>query len=134
MAKRKTTKKKRLTKKTKCDFLCGRWATMRIGRLEICDECASATDEVPLSKVSVDDGTSVDGSHKTASGSSKENEMNSPTKTLPQTDIEAEKRREARAKKPTRDWTVAERREAFLEAREAERKGHEAAVADEEDL
>jgi hypothetical protein len=134
MAKRKTIKKKRLTKKSKCDFLCGRWATMRILGWEICDECASATNEAPLSKVSVDDGISVDGSHKTASGSGKENEMNSPRKTLPQTDIEAQKRREAREKKPTRDWTAAERREAFLEAREAERKGAGAGVVDECEL
>jgi hypothetical protein len=134
MAKWKTTRKKRLTKKSKCDFLCGRWATTRIGKWEICDQCVSASNEAPLPKLSANDSTSIDGSHETASGAGKENEMNSPRKTLPQTDIEAQKRREAREKKPTRDWTAAERREAFLEGREAERKGAEAGVVDEREL
>ena len=134
MAKRKTIKKKRLTKKSKCDLLCGRWATMRIGRLEICDECVSAANESPLSKLSADDGASIDGSHKTPSGSGNGNETNSHSKVVPRSEIEAQKRREAREKKPTREWTAAERREAFLEAREAERKSAEAGVADESEM
>jgi hypothetical protein len=60
--------------------------------------------------------------------------MNSPSKAVPQSEIEAQQRREAREKKPTREWTAAERREAFLEAREAERKRAEAGVVDQWDL
>ena len=117
MAKPKTTEKKRLTEKSKSDFLCGRSATMWIGRLKVCDECASATNEAPLSKLSVDDSTSIDGPHETLSGSGNGNEMNSHSKAVTRSEIEAQKRREAREKKPTREWTAAERREAFLEAR-----------------
>jgi hypothetical protein len=56
--------------------------------------------------------------------------MNSLNKVLSQSEIEAQKRREAREKKPVREWTAAERREAFLEGREAERKRAEAGVVD----
>jgi hypothetical protein len=107
---------------------------MRIGRLKVCDECASATDEAPLSKLSADNGDSIDGSHKTPSGSGNGNEANSHSKAIPRSEIEAQKRREAREKKPTGEWTAAERREAFLEAREAERKRAEAGVVDEWEL
>jgi hypothetical protein len=134
MAKRKTTKKKQLTEKSKCDLLCGRSATMWIGRLRVCDECASTTDEAPLPELSIDAGTSIDGSHEIPSGSGNGNEMNSPNKVLSQAEIEAQKRRKAREKKPTREWTVAERREAFREGREAERKRAEAGVVNEWDL
>jgi hypothetical protein len=48
--------------------------------------------------------------------------MNSHSKTLSTSEIEAQKRREEREKKPVREWTAAERREAFHEAREAERQ------------
>ena len=60
--------------------------------------------------------------------------MNSPNKVLSQSEIEAQKRRKAREKKPVREWAAAERREAFLEGREAERKRAEAGVVDEWDL
>ena len=48
--------------------------------------------------------------------------MNSPTKALSQSEIEAQKRREVREKKPVREWTTEERREAFREARNAEHR------------
>lgn len=44
MARKKNTRKKKLSKKSKCDFLCGRMATMRIGRLNMCDECDECAD------------------------------------------------------------------------------------------
>ena len=50
MAKRKTSRNKKFSKKSKCDFLCGRLATIRIGRLNMCDECASAPNEAPPSE------------------------------------------------------------------------------------
>jgi hypothetical protein len=53
MAKKQASKKKKLSKKSKCDFLCGRLATMRIGRLNMCDECAGAPREVRLSDLSL---------------------------------------------------------------------------------
>jgi len=134
MAKRKTTKKKRLTEKSKCDFLCGRSATMWIGRLKVCDECASATDEAPLPEMSIDDGTSIDGSHETPSGSGNGNEMNSHNKMVPRSEIEAQKRREARENKLVLEWTTEERQEAFREARNAEHKKAEADVLNEWDL
>src|SRR5215813_616681 len=64
----------------------------------------------------------------------KGNEMNSHSKALLQSEIEVQSRREARAKKPTREWTAAERREAFTEAREAESKNAETGVVNEWDL
>ena len=60
--------------------------------------------------------------------------MNSPNKNLSQSEIEAQTRCEARANKPTREWTVAERQEAFREGREVERKRAEAGVVNEWDL
>lgn len=60
--------------------------------------------------------------------------MKSFSKALSQSEIEAQKRREARAKKPVREWTATERREAFREAREAERKGAEAGVVNDWEL
>jgi formamidopyrimidine-DNA glycosylase len=60
--------------------------------------------------------------------------MNSPGKALSRSEIEAQSRREAREKKPTRQWTVAERREAFSEARNTEHKNAESVVVKESDL
>ncbi|MGB0116595.1 MAG: hypothetical protein WBP73_07300 [Terriglobales bacterium] len=60
--------------------------------------------------------------------------MNTRNKTLSQSEIEAQKRREAREKKPTREWTVEERREAFLEGQEAQRQRAEAGAVTEWDL
>jgi hypothetical protein len=60
--------------------------------------------------------------------------MNSKSNTVSQTEVEAQQRREAREKKPTREWTPAERREAFLEARNAEHQKAEAGVVNEWDL
>jgi len=64
----------------------------------------------------------------------KGNEMNSRSMTLPQPEIEAQKRREARGKKPTREWTAAERREAFREARNTEHQKAESGVVNGWDL
>ena len=61
-------------------------------------------------------------------------EMNKRSKPLSQSEIEAQKRREVREKKPTREWTVQERREAFLEGQDAARQRAEAGVVDEWDL
>jgi len=60
--------------------------------------------------------------------------MNTRNKTLSQSEIEAQKRREAREKKPTREWTVEERREAFREGQEAERQRADAGAVTEWDL
>jgi hypothetical protein len=60
--------------------------------------------------------------------------MNSRNKTLSQSEIEAQERREEREKKPVREWTAAERREAFREAREAERQRANAGIFNEWDL
>ncbi len=60
--------------------------------------------------------------------------MNTRNKTLSQSEIEAQKRKEARQKKPTREWAVEERREAFREGREAERQRAEAGAVSEWDL
>ena len=60
--------------------------------------------------------------------------MNSPNKGLSQSEIEAQKRREAREKKPTREWTAEERCEAFREGRETARRKAEAGVVDEWEL
>ena len=43
--------------------------------------------------------------------------MNSNNNARSQSEVEARQRREAREKKPVREWTAAERREAFLELR-----------------
>ena len=60
--------------------------------------------------------------------------MNSNNKALSQSEVEARQRREAREKKPVREWTAAERREAFLELRIARRHKAEAGVLDEWEL
>jgi hypothetical protein len=60
--------------------------------------------------------------------------MNSDNKALSQSEVEARQRREAREKKPVREWTAAERREAFLELRIAGRHKAEAGVLDEWEL
>ncbi len=60
--------------------------------------------------------------------------MNSRSKALSQSEIEAQKRREAREKKPVREWTAAERREAFTELRIARRHKADAGVLDEWEL
>jgi hypothetical protein len=60
--------------------------------------------------------------------------MKSRNKALSQSEIEAQKRREAREKKPTREWTPEERREAFREGQEAARRKAESGVVDEWDL
>jgi hypothetical protein len=60
--------------------------------------------------------------------------MNTRNKTLSQSEIEAQKRRDEREKKPVREWTPAERREAFREGQEAARQRAEAGVVDEWDL
>ena len=48
-------------------------------------------------------------------------EMNQRSETLSQPELVARKRREARERKPVREGTAEERREAFSKAREAER-------------
>jgi len=60
--------------------------------------------------------------------------MNSNNKALSQSEVEARQRREAREKKPVREWTAAERREAFLELRIARRHKAKAGVLDEWEL
>lgn len=60
--------------------------------------------------------------------------MNQRSETLSQSELEARKRREARERKPVREWTAEERREAFREGREAERHKAEAGVVNEWDL
>jgi|SRR5215471_1653239 len=66
--------------------------------------------------------------------SAKEDEMNQRSETLSQPELEARKRREARERKPVREWTEEERREAFRKAREAEHHKAEARFLDEWDL
>jgi hypothetical protein len=51
-----------------------------------------------------------------------------------QPDADARKRREIRESKPVREWTSAERREAFLEARRIERERAEAGIVEEWEL
>jgi hypothetical protein len=48
-----------------------------------------------------------------------------------QSDADARRRREIRKSKPTREWTVEERREAFLEGQREERQKTQAGVVDE---
>lgn len=57
--------------------------------------------------------------------------MNRPNKVPTQSDVDARKRREVRESKPVREWTVEERREAFLEGRRIERERAEAGIVDE---
>jgi hypothetical protein len=51
-----------------------------------------------------------------------------------QSDAEARKRRELRERKPTREWTTEERREAFREGQWEEHQKAEAGVVDEWEL
>ena len=60
--------------------------------------------------------------------------MDRSNKVPTQSDADARRRREVRESKPTREWTVDERREAFLEARRLERQKAEAGVVDEWEL
>ena len=60
--------------------------------------------------------------------------MDRPNEILTQTDADALKRREAREIKPVREWTVAERCEAFNEVRRIERERAEAGIVDEWEL
>jgi hypothetical protein len=60
--------------------------------------------------------------------------MNRPNTTLSQSDADAQKRREARERRPVREWTMAERCEAFTEARKIERELAEAGILEESDL
>ncbi|HXY53022.1 MAG TPA: hypothetical protein VEI01_26485 [Terriglobales bacterium] len=60
--------------------------------------------------------------------------MNQRSEILSQSELDALKRREAREKKPLREWTAEERREAFHEGREAARRKTESGVLDEWDL
>jgi hypothetical protein len=55
-----------------------------------------------------------------------DNSFNSST----QSDADARTRREFRESKPVREWTAAERREAFLEARRIERERAEAGIVE----
>jgi hypothetical protein len=60
--------------------------------------------------------------------------MNSRSTAISQSDAETRQRREARERKPVREWTAEERREAFLELRIARRHKAEAGVLDEWEL
>jgi hypothetical protein len=59
-----------------------------------------------------------------------DNSFNSST----QSDADARTRREFRESKPVREWTAAERREAFLEARRIERERAEAGIVEDWEL
>ncbi len=60
--------------------------------------------------------------------------MNKPDTTLSQSDAEARQRREASERKPVREWSAEQRREAFLESRRVETQKAEAGVWDESEL
>ena len=60
--------------------------------------------------------------------------MNSRSTAISQSDAETRQRREERERKPVREWTAVERREAFLELRIARRQKAEAGVLDEWEL
>ena len=62
------------------------------------------------------------------------NEMDKSDNSSMQPAAGARKRREIREGKPVREWTAAERREVFLEARRIERERAEAGISEEWEL
>ncbi len=60
--------------------------------------------------------------------------MDRSNKVPTQSDADGRRRREVRESKPAREWTIDERREAFIETPRLERQKSEAGVGDEWEL